>query len=154
MAKKTSTQSTQEEILKEEVSQKVTEAQIVEEVQENNNNETNPIVEEVLRKIDEKIQEGQPQEHEVNGNIELDSDVQTVVQDFKDASARLESIVKNNTNDIEETLKKELNAVEKAETIVEKALKEAEKQVSNYDKTRLSYIQDFGQWWNGSNSGL
>lgn len=153
MANKTKKQSTQEEILQEEVSQKVTEAQIVEEVQENNN-KTNPIVEEVLRKIDEKIQEGQPQEQEISGNLELDSDVQTVVQDFKDTSARLESIVKDNPNNIEEILEKELNAVEKAETIVEKALKEAEKQVSNYDKTRLSYIQDFGQWWNGSNSGL
>lgn len=152
MANKTKKQSTQEEILQEEVSQKVTEAQIVEEVQENN--KTNPIVEEVLRKIDEKIQEGQPQEQEISGNLELDSDVQTVVQDFKDTSARLESIVKDNPNNIEEILEKELNAVEKAETIVEKALKEAEKQVSNYDKTRLSYIQDFGQWWNGSNSGL
>lgn len=153
MANKTKKQSTQEEILQEEVSQKVTEAQIVEEVQENNN-KTNPIVEEVLRKIDEKIQEGQPQEQEISGNLELDSDVQTVVQDFKDTSARLESIVKDNPNNIEEILEKELNAVEKAETIVEKALKEAEKQVPNYDKTRLSYIQDFGQWWNGSNSGL
>ena len=135
---------------------KKTEEIVVQDVQTNeveNNETTNTIVEEVLQKIEEKIQEEQPKEVELKETV-LDEDIQAIADDFKDTSARLENITKNNEEDIKTALEKELRNVEKAEEAVAKALAEAEKKVSTSDRARFSAIRDFGSWWNGSNSGL
>jgi chemotaxis regulatin CheY-phosphate phosphatase CheZ len=86
--------------------------------------------------------------------VELDKEIQEISEDFKDASKRLDTLVKENSENLEEALNKELETVSNAEQIVAKALADAEKSLSKEAKSYFSRIKDLGSWWNGSNSGL
>lgn len=130
-------------------------AKKIKKTEEIENQETvNPIVEEVLEQIEEKIQESQPSIEIKTEEIKLDKEIQEISEDFKDTSKRLESIVANSdTSNIQEALQAELERVVKAEEVVKEAIAKTEQEVPK-EKNRFSYVRDFGNWWNGSNSGL
>jgi glutamine synthetase type III len=132
-------------------------AKKIKKTEEIENQETvNPIVEEVLEQIEEKIQESQPSIEIKTEEIKLDKEIQEISEDFKDTSKRLESIVANSdASNIQEALQAELERVVKAEEVVKEAIAKTEKEVTK-EKTSnsFSHIRDFGSWWNGSNSGL
>lgn len=114
---------------------------------------TTPTVEKVLQELEEKIEQEQPKETKIP-EVVLDKEIQEIADEFKDTSKRLDTLVKENPNNITEVLEKELDTVDKAVKQVEKALKEAEAQIPKEAKSYLSRIKDLGSWWNGSNSGL
>lgn len=114
---------------------------------------TTPTVEKVLQELEEKIEQEQPQET-IIPEVVLDKEIQEIADEFKDTSKRLDTLVKENPNNITEVLEKELDTVDKAVKQVENALKEAEAQIPKEAKSYLSRIKDLGSWWNGSNSGL
>lgn len=125
--------------------------EIISQEMENNETWNIPTAEEVLDEIEEKIKEHQP---DVDIDIEivkLDENIQPIAEDFKDTSARLEKIVKENPTNLENALEKEMKKVMEAEEIVEKAIAEAENKAP---KNVFSQIRNFESWWNGSNSGL
>lgn len=131
---------------------KVEAQEVLQEVE--NKETTTPKVEEVLKEIEEKIQEGQPDTKVEIKPVVLDEEVQEIADEFKDTTARLNEIVNNNPTNLETALKEELDTVEKAVEVVEKALKEAEAKIPQESRGFMSNIRDFGNWWNGSNSGL
>ena len=114
---------------------------------------TTPTVEKVLQELEEKIEQEQPKET-IIPEVVLDKEIQEIADEFKDTSKRLDTLVKENPNNITEVLEKELDTVDKAVKQVENALKEAEAQIPKEAKSYLSRIKDLGSWWNGSNSGL
>ena len=114
---------------------------------------TTPTAEKVLQELEEKIEQEQPQET-IIPEVVLDKEIQEIADEFKDTSKRLDTLVKENPNNITEVLEKELDTVDKAVKQVENALKEAEAQIPKEAKSYLSRIKDLGSWWNGSNSGL
>lgn len=110
-------------------------------------------VEEVLQELEEKIKEGQ-QEETVIPNVELDEEIQEISDEYKDTSSRLENIIKNNKENMQEALKKELDTVEKSIEKVEQVLKDTEATIPQETRNFFRNIKDMGSWWNGSNSGL
>lgn len=114
---------------------------------------TTPTVEKVLQELEEKIEQEQPKET-IIPEVVLDKEIQEIADEFKDTSKRLDTLVKENPNNLTEVLEKELDTVDKAVKQVENALKEAEAQIPKEAKSYLSRIKDLGSWWNGSNSGL
>jgi ABC-type transporter Mla subunit MlaD len=145
MAKKTEKKT--EELEVQTVENKETTKPVVEETT------TTPTVEKVLQELEEKIEQEQPKETKIP-EVVLDKEIQEIADEFKDTSKRLDTLVKENPNNITEVLEKELDTVDKAVKQVEKALKEAEAQIPKEAKSYLSRIKDLGSWWNGSNSGL
>lgn len=145
MAKKTEKKT--EELEVQTVENKETTKPVVEETT------TTPTVEKVLQELEEKIEQGQPKETPIP-EVVLDKEIQEIADEFKDTSKRLDTLVKENPNNITEVLEKELDTVDKAVKQVENALKEAEAQMPKEAKSYLSRIKDLGSWWNGSNSGL
>lgn len=145
MAKKTEKKT--EELEVQTVENKETTKPVVEETT------TTPTVEKVLQELEEKIEQEQPKET-IIPEVVLDKEIQEIADEFKDTSKRLDTLVKENPNNITEVLEKELDTVDKAVKQVENALKEAEAQISKEAKSYLSRIKDLGSWWNGSNSGL
>lgn len=145
MAKKTAKKT--EELEVQTVENKETTKPVVEETT------TTPTVEKVLQELEEKIEQEQPKETKIP-EVVLDKEIQEIADEFKDTSKRLDTLVKENPNNITEVLEKELDTVDKAVKQVEKALKEAEAQIPKEAKSYLSRIKDLGSWWNGSNSGL
>jgi ABC-type transporter Mla subunit MlaD len=145
MAKKTEKKT--EELEVQTVENKETTKPVVEETT------TTPTVEKVLQELEEKIEQEQPKETKIP-EVVLDKEIQEIADEFKDTSKRLDTLLKENPNNITEVLEKELDTVDKAVKQVEKALKEAEAQIPKEAKSYLSRIKDLGSWWNGSNSGL
>lgn len=145
MAKKTEKKT--EELEVQTVENKETTKPVVEETT------TTPTVEKVLQELEEKIEQEQPKET-IIPEVVLDKEIQEIADEFKDTSKRLDTLVKENPNNITEVLEKELDTVDKAVKQVENALKEAEAQIPKEAKSYLSRIKDLGSWWNGSNSGL
>jgi ABC-type transporter Mla subunit MlaD len=145
MAKKTEKKT--EELEVQTVENKETTKPVVEETT------TTPTVEKVLQELEEKIEQEQPKET-IIPEVVLDKEIQEIADEFKDTSKRLDTLVKENPNNLTEVLEKELDTVDKAVKQVENALKEAEAQIPKEAKSYLSRIKDLGSWWNGSNSGL
>lgn len=145
MAKKTEKKT--EELEVQTVENKETTKPVVEETT------TTPTVEKVLQELEEKIEQEQPKETPIP-EVVLDKEIQEIADEFKDTSKRLDTLVKENPNNLTEVLEKELDTVDKAVKQVENALKEAEAQIPKEAKSYLSRIKDLGSWWNGSNSGL
>ena len=114
---------------------------------------TTPTAEKVLQELEEKIKERQ-QEETVVPEIKLDEAVQKIADKYKDTSSRLGNIVKNNKENMQEALEKELDTVEKSIEKVEQVLKEAETTIPQETRNFFRNIRDMGSWWNGSNSGL
>lgn len=148
MAKKTS-KKTEEQV--------INEVEITETVQETVKEEKQfePEVQEVVDTIMEKIEENTPETTEpeefLEKEISMGEEITEIQEDFKDTSARLEELVNNNKENLKEALEGELKEVLKAEEIVEKTIKSIEKTTKNKP---FSHYRDFGNWWNGSNSGL
>ena len=145
MAKKTEKKT--EELEVQTVENKETTKPVVEETT------ATPTVEEVLQELEEKIEQEQPKETTIP-EVVLDKEIQEIADEFKDTSKRLETLVKENPNNITEVLEKELDTVDKAVKQVENAIKEAEAKIPQEAKSYFSRIKDLGSWWNGSNSGL
>lgn len=153
MVKKTTKKETKGQIVENEKTIQEVFDNVEETVSEQIGTTKSKHVEEVLQELEEKIKEGQ-QEETVIPNVELDEEIQEISDEYKDTSSRLENIIKNNKENVQEALKKELDTVEKSIEKVEQVLKDAEATIPQETRNFFRNIKDMGSWWNGSNSGL
>jgi chemotaxis regulatin CheY-phosphate phosphatase CheZ len=153
MVKKMAKKETEEQIVENEKTTQEVVGNVEETVSEQTETTKSKHVEEVLQELEEKIKEGQ-QEETVIPEVKLDEAVQEIADEYKDTSSRLGNIVKNNKENMQEALKKELDTVEKSIEKVEQVLKETEATIPQETRNFFRNLRDMGSWWNGSNSGL
>lgn len=153
MVKKTIKTETEEQIVENEKTDQEVFGNVEETASEQTETTKSKHVEEVLQELEEKIKEGQ-QEETLIPEVKLDEEIQEIADEYKDTSSRLENIVKNNKENMQDALKKELDSVEKSIEKVEQVLKESEATIPQEARNFFSTIRDMGSWWNGSNSGL
>lgn len=153
MVKKMTKKETEEQIVENEKSTQEVFDNVEEIVSEQMETTNSKHVEEVLQELEEKIKEGQ-QEETVIPEVKLEEVLQKIADEYKDTTSRLGNIVKNNKENMQDALKKELDSVEKSIEKVEQVLKESEATIPQETRNFFSSIRDMGSWWNGSNSGL